>query len=273
MRRAYRTQKNRAGGRWHSYVATVDRAGRWWPVVDDDGDGVVEGASVQKLAVATAVLDKVDRGELRLGDRLDLRPDLIRGGSGLYHLQTVWGDDLTLANVLVALLLVSDNTAVRLCGRVVPAPELNGILAAKGLVHTRVGPASAPDQFRLGTTTPRETTDLLTRLAAGTLLSPASCGFLLGVTRSTSGYHDGVRRTMSSAERARIATKYGADEDRRHEAGLIFDRAGAPALVYGFFADRLGDRDNYGATHPAVRAHAALGRTMLDVVDAPTKER
>ena len=48
---------------------------------------------------------------------------------GIYALQTVWGDELTLANILAAMLLVSDNTAVRMCGRVVPGPEINEVLA------------------------------------------------------------------------------------------------------------------------------------------------
>lgn len=29
------------------------------------------------------------------------------------------------------------------------------------------------------------------------------------------------------------------------------------------FAEGLGDLDNYGSTHPAVEAHAVIGRTML----------
>ena len=96
------------------------------------------------------------------------------------------------------MLLVSDNTAVRMCGRVVPALEINEILAAKGFVHTRVEPVANPNRFYLGTTTPREMHDLLWRLATKTLLSPASCDFLLSITRWLNGYHDGVRRVMSS---------------------------------------------------------------------------
>jgi beta-lactamase class A len=37
------------------------------------------------------------------------------------------------------------------------------------------------------------------------------------------------------------------------------------------FAEGLADLDNYGATHPAVQAHAVLGRTMLTALaTAPT---
>jgi beta-lactamase class A len=273
VRRTYRQQKARAGGVWHSCVAAVDSTGALRPVLEDDADHVTHGYSVQKLAVATAVMDKIDRGELRLDQKLDLHASTILGG--IYHLQTVWGDDLTLANILTALLLVSDNTAVRMCGRVVPGPEINEILAAKGFVNTRVESLPTnPNRFFLGLTTPREMTDLLWRLASRTLLSARSCDFLLGITRWTNGYMDGIRRSMSSTERSRVATKYGADFDElgaaRNEAGVMFDAGGAPTLVYGFFADSLGDLDNYGATHPAVQAHAVLGRTMFDAVERLT---
>jgi beta-lactamase class A len=270
IRRSYAEQRRRAGGSWHSYVTRTATDGGWEPVLTDDADRVVHAYSVQKLAVAVAVLDRVDRGLLRLDHKLDLNESMILGGSGIYHLHGVWGDEITLANCLTAMLLVSDNTSVRMCGRLVPAPEINEILAAKGLTHTRVEPAADPSRFHLGTTTPRQTHDLLTRLAERTLLSDASCRFLLKILRWVNGYHDGVRRTMSSNERSRVATKHGADFDEhgaaRHEAGVIFAADGAPALAYAFFADGLGDLDNYGATHPAVEAHAVLGRVMFDAV-------
>ncbi|WP_432995362.1 serine hydrolase [Dactylosporangium sp. CA-233914] len=274
IRRTYARQKAKAGGVWYSHVTRVDDAGVMRDVIAEDADHLVNGYSVQKLAVATAVMDKIDRGQLQLGQKLDLPADIILGGSGIYFLHTVWGDDITIANFLTAMLLVSDNTAVRMCGRVVPALEINDILAAKGFVHTRVEPVANPNRFYLGTTTPHEITDLLTRLANKTLLSPGSCTFLLSVLRWINGYHDGIRRGMSSEERSRVATKYGADFNTlgaaRHEAGIMFGSDGAPALVYGFFAEGLGDLDNYGATHPAVEAHAVLGRTMFDTVKNTT---
>ncbi|AVT28247.1 MULTISPECIES: serine hydrolase [unclassified Plantactinospora] len=274
IRQAYDTQKARAGGVWHSHIAMVNAAGTLETVVADDADRVTHGYSVQKLAVAVAVMDKIDRGQLRLDQKLDLTADIILGGTGIYFLHTVWGDDITVANFLTAMLLVSDNTAVRMCGRVVPALEINEILASKGFTHTRVEPVANPNRFFLGVTTPRETHDLLWRLANKTIVTPRSADFLLGILRWINGYHDGVRRNMSSAERSRVATKYGADYDElgaaRHEAGIMFDAAGAPTLTYAMFADSLGDLDNYGATHPAVQAHAVLGRTMFDAIATVT---
>lgn len=264
LRATYEAQIARAGGRWCAHVAPISGE----PVILHDPDRVVRGYSVQKLMVAVAVLDKVDRGELELAHTYHLTEDLILGGSGIYLLQPVWGDRITVANALTAMLLVSDNTAVRICGLAVPSAEINAILAAKGLARTRVEPTDNPHRFFLGTTTPRETHDLLARLALGTLLSPASSAFLLRVLRWIDGYHDGVRRDMSSAERSRVAAKHGADFDAsgaaRHEVGVLYAADGSPASTFAFFADRLGDRGNYGATHPAVEAHAVLGRAMLD---------
>jgi beta-lactamase class A len=260
---AYRAARDRVGGVWRAYITDGDGT-----LVEDDPDGLTQGYSVQKLAVATAVLDKVDRGDLSPGQLLEIAEADVLGGSGLYHLQGVWGDRITLAGALTAMLLVSDNTAVRLCGRVCPAAEINDILAAKGFRQTRVEPVADPHRFLLGTTTPRETHDLLRRLAGGTLLATGSSFFLLNLLRSTSGYTDGVRRNMSSLERARIATKHGADFDTRgaarHEAGIIFGPGEKPVITYAVFADGLPEKTNYGATHPAVEAHAVLGRAMLD---------
>jgi beta-lactamase class A len=259
----YKRQTAIAGGAWHSYVTFGDDV-----LVDDDADRVLPGYSVQKLAVAVAVLEQVDRGRLDLGQTVELTTDVMLGGSGLFALNPVGGDRLTLATVLIALLLVSDNTAVRLCGSVCPTAEINDVLAGKGFEHTRVEPGPTPNRFFLGTTTPRETHRLLRGLVDGTLLSPASCAFLRAILTSTSGYHDGIRRDLSSAERRRVATKHGADFNdlgaARHEAGIVWEPSGGHGTaIYAFFADRLGDRDNYGGTHPAVRAHAALGRRIV----------
>ncbi|MEU7871374.1 serine hydrolase [Dactylosporangium sp. NPDC049140] len=262
VRRAYARQKRRAGGDWHARITLGSTV-----AVEDDDERLIKGYSIQKLALACALLAKADRGELDPGRRVRLERADVIGGSGLYHLQPVHGDELTVAGVLTALLLVSDNTAVRLCGRLVPGPEVNEILASLGFARTRVEPTADPARFFLGDTTARETHDLLARLAAGTLLSPQSSAFMLGVLRAAAGYHDGVRRDLSGPARARVATKHGADRDTRgaarHEAGVFFAEDGTPAVVYSLFADGLPAAADYGPTHPAVRAHAALGRIML----------
>ncbi|HSW96238.1 MAG TPA: serine hydrolase, partial [Candidatus Saccharimonadales bacterium] len=275
IRNTYTTQTKKAGGNWYSYVTVADTDGNMKPVIDDESDHVISAYSVNKLAVALAVMDKVDRGQLSLDQKITLTPEIIAGGSGMYFLQQGhYGDSLTLANVLNTMLLVSDNTAVRLVGTVLPGPEINDILASKGFTHTRVEPLpDNPHRFYLGDTTPKEMNMLLEGLANKTLVSPQSSDFILNIMQWINGYNDGIRRNMSSLERIKIGSKYGAYVDSRHEVGIMFDDSGAPALIYTFFNDGVGDTGNYGATNPAVEAEAVLGRTMLDSITGKKNEK
>ncbi|WP_229398032.1 serine hydrolase [Micromonospora okii] len=264
----YAQESARAGGAWRGYVSVADASGAPLVAVADEADARIEAYSVNKVAVATAVLDKVDRGLLTLAQRVDVTASIVvPGGDGIFSLDGAYPSSVTLGHALAALLTVSDDTAVRLCGLVCPAAELNQILVAKGFPNTQVQPVANPNRFFLGTSTPRETHDLLRALVAGTLLSVSSTAFLLGLLRSPIAFTDGVRREMSSAQRARIATKAGWFGDARHEAGVIFDAAGAAVLTYALFADGQADADNFGATHPAVRARARMGRGFLAAVD------
>ncbi|MFI7022088.1 serine hydrolase [Micromonospora sp. NPDC049900] len=236
--------------------------------MDESADRRVEAYSVNKIAVATAVLDTVDRGLLALDRQVEVTAELATPDSdGIFGLAGAYPSRVTLGHVLANLLTVSDDVAVRLCAQVCPAAEVNRIVAAKGFPGTSVQPVPDSPRYHLGTSTARETHDLLRALVGGTLLSPASTEFVLRMLRSPVAFTDGVRRTMSSAERARIATKAGWFRDARHEAGVIFDTAGAPRLTYAFFAAGQPGADDFGATHPAVQARARLGRRLLDLTD------
>lgn len=289
---AYREEVARAGGVWRSCISVADPHGPSRVAVHHGADELVEAYSVNKIAVAVAVLEKIDRGMLRLGQPVRVtEAALVDGGEGIFALDGTYPSSVTLGHVLAALLAVSDDTAVRLCGLVCPARELNGILAAKGFPHTRVEPVDDPNRFYLGTTTARETHDLLRALVRGSLLRPASTAFLLAALRSPIAFTDGVRRGLSEAERRRVATKAGWFATARGEAGVIFDRAGAAALTYAMFADiagadpdgaaRAGGEPTSGGpiggepagvrdgSHPAVRARAAMGRRFVDGLAGP----
>ncbi|MEO3744551.1 serine hydrolase [Plantactinospora sp. B5E13] len=265
---AYQGAKARAGGNWYAQVSVAGPDGTPQIAVQENAETVVEAYSVNKIAVATAVLDKVDRGLLTLDQRVEVTAAIVvPGGDGIFSLDNAYPSSVTLGHVLAALLTVSDDTAVRLCGLVAPAAEINQILVGKGFPNTQVEPVANPNRFFLGTSTARETHDLLQALVGGTLLSPASTTFLLNLLRSPIAFNDGIRRTMSSDERARVATKAGWFANARHEAGVIFSPAGAPVLTYVLFADGQADPDNFGATHPAVQARAVLGPKFLAAVD------
>jgi beta-lactamase class A len=264
--RAYAKETAAAGGDWQAYVTL---AGSSRVAVADQPDTVVEAYSVNKIAVAVAVLDKVDRGKLALHQRISVTAAIAAGDAdGIFHLDGAYPSSVTLGHVLSALLTVSDDVAARLCGEVAPAAEINQILAAKGFERTRVQPVANPHRYYLGRTTARETHALLNRLVAGKLLRPASTEAILSRMRAPIAFTDGIRKEMSSAERSRVATKAGWLGDARHEAGIVFSRGGRPALTYALFANGQSGAANIGATHPAVRARARLGRAFVEAVDA-----
>ncbi|WP_156096147.1 serine hydrolase [Amycolatopsis jejuensis] len=262
VRWVYGSQSRRAGGTWNSYLTVAGET-----AIEDKADELVEAYSVNKVAVATAVLDKVDRGLLKLDQRLEVTDEIvIHDDDGIFGLDGAYPSSVTIGHALAMLLTVSDNTSVRLCGLVCPSAEINEILAAKGFPKTQVKPVANPNRFYLGKTTPREMHDLLKALVGGTLLSAASTAYLLKILRSPVAFTDGIRRTMSSAERARVATKAGWFADGRNEAGIMFDAAGKPVLIYSIFAHGQADADNFGATHPALEARAVMGRAFFDAV-------
>jgi beta-lactamase class A len=260
--RSYRRAAAAAGGVWNSSISVAGHT-----AVAVGVDDVVQAYSVNKVPVAVAVLDKVDRGLLALDHPIEVTEAIvIPGGDGIFSLDGAYPSIVTLGHALAALLTVSDDTAVRLCGLVAPALEINEILVAKGFPQTQVEPVANPNRFFLGTTTPREMHNLLDALAAGSLLSAGSTQYLLNLLRSPIAFTDGIRRTMSSDERARIATKAGWFDDGRNEAGLIFDAAGSPVLTYALFAHGQAHPEDFGATHPAVQARATMGREFLDAL-------
>lgn len=269
--RKYRLETLKAQGRWSSYIGVTNPDGSVQSAVEETADAVVEAYSVNKIAVAVTVLDKVDRGLLKLDQRLEVTADIvIQDTDGIFGLDGAYPSSVTIGHVLAALLTVSDNTAVRLSGLVVPALEINEILRAKGFVHTQVVTGANPNRFYLGTTTPRETFTLLRKLVAGELLMPASATYLLTILRSLTAFTDGIRLELTSNERLQVATKAGWFADGRNEAGIVFDAHGKPIVTYALFAsgefrgDTAINVDNYSATHPALRARAALGRTLFD---------
>jgi beta-lactamase class A len=265
----YAREVARAKGVWSSLITVGDET-----AVEEGADTVVEAYSVNKLGVATAVLDKIDRGLLTLDQQVEVPASIVIDDiDGIIALDRAYPSFFTLGHVMSNLLTLSDNTCVRLCGLVCPALELNEILRNKGFVHTQVVPVSNPNRFFLGKTTPRETHTLLTRLVAGELLSASSTDYLLNVIRSTSAFNDGIRLKLTTPERLRVATKAGWFEDGRNEAGIVFAEDGTPGAFYSLFArgpfagDAAVNDADFGAPHPAMRARQTLGRLLVDTVD------
>lgn len=88
-----------------------------------NGDTHFPMASVYKIPIAIVVLDRVDRGEIRLDERLTVRASDLRPASQLAERPDVVGSSVPVRELLELMLQTSDNTASDLLLKRVDGPR------------------------------------------------------------------------------------------------------------------------------------------------------
>ena len=85
-------------------------------VISFNGDETFAMASTYKVAIATAVLDRVDKGELSLDQMVDVPPDMyVAGTVAIAERFPYPGVQFSLANLIYPMITESDNTATDVC--------------------------------------------------------------------------------------------------------------------------------------------------------------
>lgn len=136
-------------------------------------------ASVIKVFILSALLSKVDSGDLQLDKRMTLTESNQVGGSGLFK-DFDLGASFTLKDAAMAMMVISDNTATNICVDAVGGvDEVNSHIRGAALDVTRLGgrielEGLSSDPASLGVTTPQESVDFLKRLLNGEILSENS---------------------------------------------------------------------------------------------------
>jgi len=194
-------------------------------VIAFNGDKTFAMASTYKVAIATAILDRVDRGELSLDQMVAITPDMMMiGDAALSDTFVHPGLQLSVANLIEVMITESDNTATdTLMGLAGGPAAVTENLRRLGITDFRVdrttgeiigefyglpGPATmkvATEAFKtrpeLATivgdrnldfeadprdqATPHAMLKLLLAIDSGTAMSPKSRDFLLGVMART----------------------------------------------------------------------------------------
>lgn len=195
------------------------------PMVLLNGDDMFPMASTYKVAIAVAVLHDVDEGKLSLDQMLSLQPEDMIAGSGDIAKNFVHaGVQLSLANLIEAMITESDNSATDKCMELVSGPKaVTARLRELGIEGQRIDHDTAdllsefydlPQRATLSyanqilsedpglvariplknlafeedlrnQSTPRAMLDLLLQIHNGTALSTASTEFLIGVLSRT----------------------------------------------------------------------------------------
>ena len=127
-------------------------------------------ASTIKIHVLTQLLVRAERGELDMQSRIVVTPEMRVPGSGiLSHLE---GDvELTLHNLAVLMIALSDNTATNLCIDLAGMEETNRLLRNMGLTATtlrrKMQDPDAITESRENVATPGECVAMLLALHRG----------------------------------------------------------------------------------------------------------
>lgn len=109
-------------------------------VVTVNGDETFVMASTYKVAIATSVLDRVDKGELELDQLMDITPDMMISGDNVIAQNFVHpGIKLSVANLIEAMITESDNTATDACIELAGGPSaVTKKLRSIGVTNQRV---------------------------------------------------------------------------------------------------------------------------------------
>jgi beta-lactamase class A len=255
-------------GLWVKHLTSGEEAGV-------RADETFNSASVIKLPVLVMAYQLADRGALSLDERLTLRKEDVRGGSGVFRYHDV-GLQPTLRDVLLQMIITSDNTATDLAiakvggvARVNAWMKENGIAEGLRLTQTtgelfakygglpkdanRNDKTNADRAFWLGEMTPRATGRLLEMMHRGTLTSANASEEMIRVMRAQQA---GARRLPHFLD-VPVAHKTGDFPPvLANDVGIVFARSGP--LVISFFTNAI--------TGPYGEAEDRMGRIAQLIV-------
>ena len=240
-------------------------------------DTRVRTASTIKLPILCALESLVAAGTVKWDERITLKAEDKVSGSGVLSSLTDH-TDLTVRNLAILMIVLSDNTATNLILDRIGADAVNDYLDTIGLVKTRVNrkvrgdgtKLSSPSgwskagqlednkRFGLGVSTPREMVRLLELLHDGKVVSPDASKDIIAVLKMQRD-NSGIRR--HTPDDVPVANKSGALDALRSDVGIVYTRNGPIALAITI--DEMPDID-YSRDNPGERLIWQLTSTILD---------
>jgi beta-lactamase class A len=181
-------------------------------------------ASSIKIAILFEVFKRAEEGSLKLDERIDLAPDKKVAGSGVLYYMGFPSLSLSVRDLCVLMVVLSDNTATNLLIDRVGLESVNKRLDALGLPATRLRrrmmDLKAAAEGRENVSTPREMMTLLEKIWAGALLKDPLRKALIDILciEKESPLRSGV---LAVAEDVPVAEKPGELEAVRCDSGIV----------------------------------------------------
>lgn len=207
--------------------------------VDINSAEVFRSASIIKVPLLAALFWLNERGELDWQEKLPLRDSDRTPGSGiLRELHT--GLELTLHDLAVLMIVLSDNTATNMLVDRAGVDAVQQFLQLLGFHHTtlqrKMYDFAAAEQGRENLCCASEIADLLRCMAQGEirtadghpLVSSAGCERMLDIMRKQF-YRDQIPALLP--DEVKVANKTGEISGHHHDSAVVWTPAGCYALV------------------------------------------
>ena len=199
-----------------------------------NADAVTATASTIKVPILIELFRQVEEGAVDLAGRLTVTTETRALGSGILRDLSL-GIELSVRDLAVLMIVVSDNTATNMLIDLVGLDHVNATMSSEGFGHTRLirrldFPAIGQDARNLAVTTPGELASIMEALATGAIVSDASRRQILDIMRMQH-YRDLVPRYLPFNPYAeelgepdnglRIANKTGGWRGMRADMALV----------------------------------------------------
>ncbi len=250
-------------GIWVKHLGTGESAGV------REGE-IFNSASVIKIPVLVLAFQMADRGELKLDERITIRKDDIRGGSGIFRHHDA-GLQPTLRDVLLQMVITSDNTATDLAiAKVGGVTRVNAWLKQAGyadghkLAQTTgelfakynglkpadsIAKTNSDRAYWLGEISPRSVGLMLEAIEKKTIASTAACTDMLRMLRA----QQAGQRRLNHYLSVPVAHKTGDFPPvLANDVGIIYGRSGS--IVVSFLGNEI--TGNYGEAEDRIARFA-----------------
>jgi beta-lactamase class A len=238
-------------------VAALDVAGNRWLGHDEDSRYAM--CSTFKLALAAAILARVDRGALSLGQEIPFGPADLLEYAPVARANIASGR-LSVERLCAAAVEVSDNTAANLLLGLIGGPAgLTTFMRGAGDPVTRLDRTEPELNSNLpgdprDTTTPRAMVGLMRAVLLGDALSPASRTRLIGWMEGATTARDRLRAGFPAGWRA--GDKSGTGSDANNDLAIAWPPGRGPILIASYTS---GPRETMGVRG---EVHAAVARLV-----------
>ena len=229
-------------------------------------DTIFPQASSIKIPLLIELMRQSQSGKIDLNTRVDIHRDALVGDSGVLQFFSDGGSSVSIHDLAILMILLSDNSATNLLIDRVGMNNVNSMLDGLGLHNTRLArkmiDIAAEQSDRENHSTPREMAALLEQLYAGKLLDAGHTKAALEILEypKESPLHAGVPENITVAEKPGSLNGAQCDsgivllEGRPYVISVMttYNRADGNAAitavsraVFDYF-DRLAHANSYG---------------------------